>query len=92
MATDALNALREAVEKFAASAVDSDGEGQIVSQALLIYETVGFDSDGDPYRSIRYSIPTDNFSMSGGLGLIEAARYYIRQAIFSGDGPDGDDD
>jgi hypothetical protein len=41
---------------------------------------VSFDGD-EVQRSISYTMPTDNCSMSSALGLIEAGKHYIRRDI-----------
>lgn len=88
-----LDALRVAVEQFAGAVYDTEevGDTSIVTQALVVYELVTFDATGSPTRSIQYAIPTDNWSLSGGLGLIEAARCYLRRDAL-GTSKDDDDD
>jgi hypothetical protein len=69
--------LAEAIQSFASS----DGDNVLVSQALVIYEVVGFNEDGSTWRKVSYTCPTDNFSLTGALGLVDAGRFYIRRAI-----------
>lgn len=77
-----LEALRLAVERFAAAAhADACPDQGMVTQALLVFETVCFDPDGEAARAISYAVPTDNFSLSGALGLIDVARFYVRKDI-----------
>jgi hypothetical protein len=71
--------LAEAVQSFVSSM--GDGDSVLVSQALVIYEVVGFDEDGNTWRKVSYTCPTDNFSLTGALGLVDAGRFYIRRAI-----------
>ena len=73
--------LATAVQKFVAATQ----EGALVSQALVLWESVSFDEEGDTVRSVSYCVPTDNFSLTGGLGLLDAAQVYIRRDIFGGD-------
>lgn len=58
---------------------DHHEESVLVTQAILAYEVAGIDADGDHWRRINYCCPTDNWSLSGALGLIEAARFYLRR-------------
>ena len=53
-----------------------------------IWEQVSYDEDGDVGRAIRYAVPTDNFSLSSGLGLLEASREYVRRDILGERGND----
>ena len=76
-----VQALADAVQRFVAS---SEG-GALVSQALVLWESVSFDEDGEAQRSVSYCVPTDNFSLTGGLGLLDAAQVFIRRDIFGGD-------
>lgn len=73
--------LAAAVQAFVAQRSD----GALVSQALVVWEAMSFDEDGEAQRQISYSCPTDNFSLSGGLGLLDAGRYYIRRDILGSD-------
>lgn len=73
--------LAAAVQAFVAERSD----GALVSQALVLWEAVSFDEDGETSRQIAYTCPTDNFSLSGGLGLLEAGRHYIRRDILGED-------
>lgn len=73
--------LAAAVQRFVATRE----EGALVSQALVLWEAVSFDEDGITQRSVSYCVPTDNFSLTGGLGLLDAAQVYIRRDIFGGD-------
>lgn len=77
--------LGAAVQAFVAQRSD----GALVSQALVVWEAVSFDESGEAQRQISYTCPTDNFSLSGGLGLLEAGRFYIRRDIL---GESGDDE
>jgi hypothetical protein len=76
-----VQALGAAVQAFVAQQT----EGALVSQALVVWEAVSFADDGEPERQISYACPTDNFSLSGGLGLLEAGRHYIRRDILGSD-------
>lgn len=70
--------LAAAVQRFVA---ETGGESVLVSQALVIWEAVSFGEDGEPQRQISYTCPTDNFSPSGALGLLESGRFYIRRNV-----------
>jgi hypothetical protein len=76
--SDHLDKLKAAVQEFACSVA---GEAVLVDVAVLVWEQVGFDEDGTTTRRIQYTVPTDNFSLSSGLGLLEASREYIRRDI-----------
>lgn len=71
--------LAAAVQKFASQITEED---VLVSQAVVLWEAVSFDGDGTPQRQIKYCIPTDNFSLTGALGLLDGGRHYIRRDIF----------
>lgn len=73
-----LTALADAVQ--ALINVTSD-EPLLLSQAVVIYEAATFDDAGNAAQVIRYACPTDNFSPSGALGLLDAGRYYLRRDI-----------
>lgn len=88
-ASPALQALGEAVQEFVNATSD---EPLMLSQAIVIYEVVTFDGNGDPTRAIDYACPTDNFSISGGLGLVDAGRFYVRRDILGARSDDEDDD
>lgn len=70
-----LDELRAAIEQFVGSTED---EQVIVAQAVVLYEIVGFDGD-QPWRKVSYTVPTDNFSLTGVLGLVEAGKYFLRR-------------
>lgn len=79
--SDALDALRDAVQTFANSLTD---EPELVDHAIVVWEAVSYSDDGEVQRCIRYSVPTDNFSMSGTLGLLEAGNFYLRRDMLRG--------
>lgn len=74
-----LEAVAEAIQNLANALSD---EPELVDNAIVVWESVSFDEAGDPQRCIRYAIPTDNFSMSGALGLLEAGKFYVRRDVF----------
>lgn len=82
-----LERLNAAVAEFANHIAE---KAVLVDVALLVWEQVSYDEDGDVGRAIRYAVPTDNFSLSSGLGLLEASREYVRRDILGERG--GDDD
>lgn len=78
-----LAAITEAIQRYVNAT--SDGP-EMLSQAVVIYETVSYDSeDGQPQRRIGYTCPTENFSLSGGLGLVQAGGYQLRCDILGTD-------
>lgn len=74
-----LAAIAEAVQVHA-SEISRDGNVLLV-QAVVVFECVSYDESGEPGRRISYTIPTENFSLSGALGLMDAGRYYLRRDI-----------
>ncbi|GAA1909287.1 hypothetical protein GCM10009737_08150 [Nocardioides lentus] len=84
-----LDRLLAAVQDFANSLA---GQPVLVDVALLVWEQVRYDEDGDIARKISYAIPTDNFSLSSGLGLLEAAGHYVRRDVLGARHTDEDDD
>ena len=76
MSSESLDAVTAAIQ---AHINECNDEAWIVDNALVGVELVGFDDDGTARRKIMYMIPTDNFSLSGGLGLLEAMRHYVRR-------------
>lgn len=84
-----LETLRDAVQDFANVQRAEQGHGPgLVDVSLVIWEEVAFDDDGTTMRRIRYAVPSDNFSLSSGLGLIEAAREFVRGDILGGSSED----
>ena len=76
--TDPLETLNEAIATFVNATTE---QAVLVNQAVVIWETVRFDEDGDAERAISYANTTDNFSLSGCLGMLEAGREFIRRDI-----------
>jgi hypothetical protein len=72
-----VQAVREAIQNLINAVED---EPALLDSAVVIWEAVSFDGD-EVQRSISYTVPTDNFSMSSALGLIEAGKHYIRRDI-----------
>lgn len=62
-------------------AVECAGHPVIVDTAVVVWEEVRLDEDGEAERRIQYTVPMDNWSMSGTLGLLEAAREFVRRDI-----------
>jgi hypothetical protein len=71
----ALARLAEALQEHV-NAQEDDG---LVVQAVIVYETVNIEEDGETVRRVAYTIPTDNFAISGALGLCDAGRHLIRR-------------
>lgn len=76
--------LGQAIQEFANASLDQPG---IVTQAVVIFEVMSVSDEGQSQEQIQYTVPTDNFSMSGALGLVEAGRYYIRRDILHDEEP-----
>jgi hypothetical protein len=72
-----VQAVREAIQNLINAIED---EPMLLDSAVVVWEAVSFDGD-EVQRCIRYTVPTDNFSMSSALGLIEAGKHYIRRDI-----------
>lgn len=85
--SDPLDDLCDAVQAFANTLTD---QGELIDNAVVIWESVSFDEDGETRRCIRYAVPTPNFTMSGTLGLLEAGKHYIRRDVLSIRGSDDD--
>lgn len=75
--TPELEALALAIQAHASAQADEGNP--LVTQAVVVYETVALDDDGTPMRRISYTVPTENFSVSGAVGLIEAGGHYLRR-------------
>ena len=67
----AFSDLRDAVQDFACELAE---ESVIVNVALIAWEEVSYDDDGDIIHRVRYAIPTDNVNMSTATGLATLAR------------------
>jgi len=67
-----LDTLKAAINQYA-NTISTHGP-VLVDISLVIWEEVLYDEDGDVARSINYATPSDTFSLSSALGLIEAAR------------------
>lgn len=76
MTSESLDAVTAAIQAHVNACED---EAWIVDNAIVGAELVGFDDEGVTRRKIVYLIPTDNFSLSGALGLLEATRHYARR-------------
>lgn len=78
-----IDTLADALQAFANEVADGP---ELVDNALVIWEAVSFDEDGNTQRCIRYAVPTPNFTLSGTLGLLRAGEHYIRRDVL----PTGD--
>ena len=87
--TQPIERLNAAVAEFANATA---GKPVLVDVALVVWEQVTYDEDGDIGRCIKYAVPTDNFSLSSGLGLLEASREYVRRDILGDRNYEGDDE
>ncbi|GAB3988834.1 hypothetical protein [Nocardioides marmoraquaticus] len=83
--TDHPEAERSPLEQLLASlqayANDQAGKPVLVDVALVVYEHIEVSDDGQVGRAIRYTVPTDNFSMTSCLGLLEAGGHYLKRDI-----------
>jgi hypothetical protein len=77
-----VQAVREAIQNLINVIED---EPHLLDSAVVIWEAVSFDDD-EVQRCISYTVPTDNFSMSSALGLIEAGKHYVRRDILGANG------
>lgn len=78
-----LLAVRESLQAL----VNANSEQpELVDVAVIVYETVSFDDDGETQRRISYTVPTDNFSLSSALGLLDGARIFVRRDVLGDDG------
>lgn len=75
MAEQEVEALAEAIQAYASAYLA--GEDPLVTQALVVFEFATIDEEGTLTRQISYTVPTDNFSISGALGLAIAAKRII---------------
>lgn len=73
--------LAEAVQAFANEVAEAP---ELVDNAIVVWESVSYNEDGDVQRCIRYAVPTENFTMSGTLGLLEAGAFYVRRDMLRG--------
>ena len=80
---DEVQAVRVAIQNLLNAIED---EPHLLDSAVVVWEAVSYDEDGDAQRCISYTVPTDNFSMSSILGLLEAGKHYIRRDILGGGG------
>ena len=78
-----LVSLAGAIQTFANAIADEPPV--LVGGALVLWEQVRYDEDGDVCRSIRYAVPTDSSTLTGSLGLLEAAGEYLRRDILGDD-------
>ncbi len=70
-----VKAVAEAIQSY----VNAQEEPGLVTQAIVIYEIATMGDDGDTSRQIGYCVPTDNFALSGALGLLCAGMYFVKR-------------
>ncbi len=70
-----VRAIADAIQAF----VNNGEDPGLVTEAVVLFEVASVDADGDTARRIDYTVPTDNFALSGALGLVEAGRVLIRR-------------
>lgn len=73
-----LEVLAAAVQSFANELTDGP---ELIDNAVVVWESVSYGDEGEVQRCIRYAVPTNNFTMSGTLGLLEAGHHYVRRDI-----------
>lgn len=78
-----LDKLRAAVQEFANATAE---QAVLVDTCVVLWEQVSYDEDGEIGRRVRYTVPTDNFSLSAVLGLCAAGSYFLRQQALGDDG------
>lgn len=80
-----LDKLQGAIQEFINAEAD---ESILLDNALVLWEQVTFDAGGATKRNIMYCVPTDNFTLSGTLGLLEAGGVFVRRDILGLPGED----
>lgn len=80
-----LEKLGKAIQEFVNANAD---EPILVDQALVVWEEVTLDDKGEARRRVLYSVPSDNFTLTGVLGLLRAGKYFIERDILK----DGEED
>lgn len=73
-----LEELGEALQSFACDVTEGS---VVVSAALVVWEEVQFDEDGDVMRRVKYAIPIESTSMSAATGLATLACDALRRDI-----------
>lgn len=75
-----LETLNAAIQAFAShlAAEMGDEEPVLVNIAVVLWEQVNYDQ-ADVQRQVMYTVPTDDFSIAGAIGLCEAGRILIRR-------------
>lgn len=77
----ALEALNRAVQDFS-NAISSDpSQAGVVTQAIVVWEEMSINEEGNTKRGVYYAVPTDNFSMSGAVGLLRIATIKVEDDI-----------
>lgn len=77
--------LGKALQDFATARAEEEGEpAPIVMQAVVVWEETSLQGDEMGTR-IRYCVPTDNFSISGAIGLLAAGDTYLRRDTLQDD-------
>jgi hypothetical protein len=76
-----IDVLNRAVQEFANSQVDEHMEPGLVKHAIVVWEETAWTADGQNMSRIRYTNGTDTWSLSASLGLLEAAREYVRRDV-----------
>lgn len=73
-----LEALAEAIQRVATLVAQEDDEpAGLVTQAIVVWEVVSQHDSGQVTRQVQYTVPTDNFSLAGSVGLLEHAKALI---------------
>lgn len=81
MSENPLEDLNEAVQALAnAVAAFADEPAPLVTQAVVVWEQATSEDSGVK-REIRYAVPTDNYSLSGAVGLLRVAEKQVLEDV-----------
>lgn len=74
----AVERLKDAIQNYA---VVRGERNCIVTEAVVVYEEMLMDDEGTAMRAINWTIPTDNFSLAGAVGLLDMGAEYIKRDL-----------
>lgn len=75
---EAVERLKDAIQNYATI---RGNRNCVVTEAVVVYEEMVFDDDGEAMRAVNWSIPTDNFSLAGAIGLLDLGAEYIKRDL-----------
>jgi len=75
--TAALENLKEAVQRYA-NATNAEEVPVFVAESVVVYETMRMNPDGSDARAIWWTIPSDHWSLSTAVGLLDMGIEYIK--------------